>query len=538
VNIHSYPSAPEAQNAKVMTFWLRPSALRLRSSARCCIVLAGLAGCAVGPNFHRPQAPKDAGYSVAALPEKTTATPGPSGDAQQFVLGQDVDYRWWEAFGCPGINSLVERAFRVNATVRAAQAALRQAQEMVYAQQGYFWPSVGADYNFERQQLPGNTASSTAPGVQGNGQVLVPSGPAQPLIYNFQTAQLTVGFVPDVFGANRRKVESLDAQAQNQRFELEATYISLAANVVAAAIQEAATRAQLKATQEIIAHNEKSVAILRDKVEHGYASAVELATQELGLAQAKSQLPPLQKQFEQNRDLIRELVGNLPDQDVSETFELTSLQLPTELPLSLPSKIIEQRPDIRAAEESMRAANANVGAAIAAMLPQFTITATAGGMATQFNQLFAKGGPFWSLIGDASQPIFAGGTLWHTKKAADQALKQAAAQYQNTVLQAYQNVADTLHAVLTDADALAAAADAERAAKTAMDLAQKRLDNGYGDYLTELAAAVVYQQAVLTEVQARATRLGDSAALYQALGGGWWNRKTGPGAEHPELTGR
>jgi NodT family efflux transporter outer membrane factor (OMF) lipoprotein len=500
-----------------MTLWLRLSAL----------FCAILAGCAVGPNFHRPQAPKDARYTVAPLPDKTTSTPGPSGDAQQFIMGRDVDYRWWEAFGSPGINSLVERAFRVNPTVRAAQAALRQAQEMVYAQQGYFWPSVGADYNFERQKLPGNTATTAAPGVQGSGQVLAPSGPAQPLIYNFQTAQLTVGFVPDVFGENRRKVESLDAQAQNQRFELEATYISLASNVVAAAIQEASTRAQLQATRQIIAHNEKSVAILHDKYEHGYASAVDLATQELQLAQAKSQLPPLQKQFEQNRDLIRELVGNLPDEDVSETFELTSLKLPTELPLSLPSKIIEQRPDIRAAEESMRSANANVGAAIAAMLPQFTITATAGGTASQFSRLFAKGGPFWSVIGDASQPIFEGGTLWHTKKAADQALEQAAAQYQSTVLQAYQNVADALHAVVTDADALAAAAEAEQAANTAMDLAQKRLDNGYGDYLTELAAAMVYQQAVLTEVQARATRLGDSAALYQALGGGWWNRTNG-----------
>lgn len=504
-----------------MTFSLRPSALSG-------IVLAGLAGCAVGPNFHRPQPPNDAGYTVAPLPDKTTATPGPSGDAQQFVAGQDVDYRWWEAFGSPGINSLVERAFRVNPTVRAAQAALKQAQEMVYAQQGYFWPSVGADYNFERQKLPGNTASSTAPGVQGNGQVLVPSAPAQPLIYNFQMAQLTVGFVPDVFGGNRRKVESLDAQAQMQRFELEATYISLASNVVAAAIQEASTRAQLKATQEIIAHNRKSVDILRDKFKNGYASAADLATQELQLAQAQALLPPLQKQFEQNRDLIRELVGNLPDQDVSETFELASLKLPTELPLSLPSKIIEQRPDIRAAEESMRSANANVGAAIAAMLPQFTITGTAGGMAAQFGDLFAKGGPFWTLIGDASQPIFQGGTLWHTKRAADEALKQAAAQYQSTVLQAYQNVADTLHAIVADADALTAAFEAERAAKTAMDLAQKRLDNGYGDYLAELAAAMVYQQAVLTEVQARATRLGDTAALYQALGGGWWNRKTGP----------
>ena len=504
-----------------MTPWLRPRVLS-------CVCLSSLAACAVGPNFHRPQAPKDAGYGVAPLPDKTTSTPGPSGDAQRFVMGQDVDYRWWEAFGSPGIDSLVERAFRVNPTVRAAQAALRQAQQMVYAQQGYFWPSVGADYTFERQKLPGNTASTAAPGIQGNGQVLVPSAPAQPLTFNFQTAELTVGFVPDVFGENRRKVESLDAQAQNQRFELEATYISLASNVVAAAIQEASTRGQLKATREIIAHNEKSVAILRDKFEHGYASAADLATQELQLAQAKSQLPPLQKQFEQNRDLIRELVGNLPDQDVSETFELESLKLPTDLPLSLPSKIIEQRPDIRAAEETMRSANANVGAAIASMLPQFTITGTAGGTATQFSDLFAKGGPFWSLIGEASQPIFQGGTLWHTKKAADEALKQAAAQYQNTVLQAYQNVADTLHAVITDADALAAAAEAERAAKTAMDLAQKRLDNGYGDHLAELAAAMVYQQAVLTEVQARAIRLGDSAALYQALGGGWWNRKTGP----------
>ncbi len=508
-----------------MTISLRPSALFVLAG------LASLAACAVGPNFHRPQAPKEAGYTVAPLPDKTTATPGPSGDAQQFVMGQDVDFRWWQAFGSAGIDALVERALRANPTVRSAQAALRQAQEMVYAQQGYFWPSVGAEYNFERQRLPGNTASTAAPGVQGNGQVLLPVAPAEPLTYNFQTAQLTVGFVPDVFGANRRKLESLDAQAQMQRFELEATYISLASNVVAAAIQEASTRAQLKATREIIAHNQKSVDILREKFKNGYASAVDLATQELQLAQATSQLPPLQKQFEQNRDLIRELVGNLPDEDVSETFELTSLSLPPGLPLSLPSKIIEQRPDIRAAEETMRSANANVGAAIAAMLPQFTITATAGGAATQFSQMFAKGGPFWTLIGDASQPIFQGGTLWHTKRAADQALKQAAAQYQNTVLQAYQNVADTLHAIVTDADALAAAAEAERAAKTAMDLAQRRLDNGYGDYLTELAAAMVYQQAVLTEVQARATRLGDTAALYQALGGGWWNRERPPAVE-------
>ena len=500
-----------------------------RSAVLSCLALTA---CAVGPSFHRPHAPADAGYSVAPLADKTAAAAGPSGDAQRFVMGQDVSYQWWQAFGSPGIDALVQRAFRANPTVRAAQAALRQAQEMVYAQEGYFFPSVGADYNFERQKVAGNLANSVAPGVQGNGQAIEPyqnSSPGtsihnQPLYYNFHTATLTVGFVPDVFGANRRKVESLDAQAQMQRFELEATYISLASNVVAAAIQEASTRAQLKATRDIIAHNEKSVALMRDKLEHGYATAVDLASQELELAQARALLPPLEKQFEQNRDLIRELVGNLPDQDVSETFELESLTLPAQLPLSLPSNIIRQRPDVRAAEENMRCANANVGAAIAAMLPQFNITGTAGGTATQFGQMFASGGPFWTLIGDVSQPIFQGGTLWHTKRAADEALKQAAAQYQSTVLQAYQNVADTLHAILSDADTLAAAAQAERAAQATLSLARKRMDSGYGDYLSELAAAVVYQQAVLTEVQARAARLGDTAALYQALGGGWWNR--------------
>jgi NodT family efflux transporter outer membrane factor (OMF) lipoprotein len=491
------------------------------------LLAAAVAGCAVGPNFHEPKAPADAGYTATPLPSATSATSGIVGDAQTFVSGQDVSYKWWEAFGSPAIDSLVEKSFRANPTVKAAQAALKQAQEMVYAQQGYFFPTVGVDYNFERQKIAGNLGGND-PGPQGNGTVIQPSAPAAPVIFNMHTAEVTVGFTPDVFGANRRKVESLDAQAQMQRYELEATYISLASNVVAAAIQEASTRAQLKATKEIIDHNEKSLAIVRDKFNSGFATRVDLAAQELQLAQAKALLPPLQKQFEQNRDLIRELVGNLPNQDVAETFELESLTLPSQLPLSLPSKIIEQRPDIRAAEENLRSANANVGVAVAAMLPQFTITGVAGGTATQFSQIFSSGGPFWSLIGDAAQPLFQGGTLLHTKRAADQALRQAAAQYQNTVLQAYQNVADTLHAIVTDADALAAAVDAERAAKVAFDLAHQRMQGGYGDYLSELAAAMVYAQAALGEAQARATRLGDTAALYQALGGGWWNRGAVP----------
>jgi NodT family efflux transporter outer membrane factor (OMF) lipoprotein len=499
-----------------------------------------VAGCAVGPNFHRPAAPAGAGYTTAPLPEATASANVLGGDAQRFVMGQDVAFKWWEAFGSPALNSLVEQAFRANPTITAAQAALRQAQELVSAQRGYFYPTVAASYSFERQRLPGNTATSSAPGPQGDGQNIVPSAPAQPVIFNFQTAQLTVGYTPDVFGSNRRMVESLDAQAQMQRFELEATYVTLASNVVAAAIQEASTRAQIAATRRIIDDNEKSLQILLNKFKQGYAMRIDVAAQEAQLAQAQALLPPLEKQFEQTRDLIRALVGKLPNQEVEETFDLASLKLPQDVPLSLPSKIIEQRPDVRAAEEQLRSLNAQVGVAIAAMLPQFSISGALGGGATEFPWMFRSGGPFWNLIGGVTQPVFAGGTLLHTKRAADQALRQAAAQYQFAVLAAYQNVADTLHAMLSDADALAADLAAERAARITLDLTRERMQDGYTDYLSALAAEIVYQQALLNLIQAQATRFGDTAALYLALGGGWWNRSGtatsassgGPGPSH------
>jgi NodT family efflux transporter outer membrane factor (OMF) lipoprotein len=511
-----------------------------KSIARLVALLAGLgvaSGCAVGPNFHRPPPPagaavSGAGYAPQPLPDATASAHVLGGDAQRFVMGEDVSFKWWEAFGSPALNSLVEQAFRANPTIPAAQAALRQAQELVRAQQGYFFPTVAANYDFERQKLAGNLTGTSAPGAQGNGTAIsayqspspAPAPHNVPLYFNFQTAQLTVGFVPDVFGSNRRKVESMDAQAQMQRFELEATYVTLASNVVAAAIQEASTRAQIAATKEIINYDQKSLAILRDKLQLGYAMRINVALQEAQLAQAQALLPPLEKQFEQTRDLIRALVGKLPNQEVEETFELASLKLPQDLPLSVPAKIIEQRPDVRAAEQQLRSANAQVGVAIAAMIPQLSIAGTYGGTATVFSQMFSSGGPFWTLIGDVTQPLFAGGTLLHTKRAADQALRQAAAQYQETVLTAYQNVADTLHAMLSDADALKADLAAERAAKIAADLTREQMQDGYTDFLAELAAEIAYQQALLNLVQAEATRFGDTAALYQALGGGWWNR--------------
>ena len=486
---------------------------------------AALNGCAVGPQYHKPAAPPEAGYAPAALPETSASAPIHGGEAQHLIAGRDLPFEWWQSFQSPAVNSLVERAFKANPTIPAAQAALAQAQELVRAQRGFYYPSAGLGLQAERAKVAGNFTQGSSIGIEGNGDNLSePKAPASPLYYTLFTAGLNVGYVPDVFGSNRRQVESLAAQRDAQRFALEATYITLASNVVAAAIQEASVRAQIAATRQIIAADEESLKILRDQFRLGFAMRIDVALQEAALAQAEAQLPPLQTQFEQTRDLIRVLVGNLPNQEVPETVELDALQLPPELPLSLPAKIIEQRPDVRAAEAALHAANAQVGVAVAAMLPQFSISGTLGGTADQIPWLFRTGGSYWSLTSGVTQPLFEGGTLLHNKRAADAATKQAAAQYQNTVLTAYQNVADSLHASLSDAETLGGAVETENAAKVAYDLTRRQMELGYVNTLTLLIAETTYSEALIQRVQAQATRYGDTVALFQALGGGWWNR--------------
>lgn len=508
------------------------SAVRLSVIALLAVTSAAIAcGCAVGPRYHRPEAPANAGYAPTSLPETSSSAQVHGGEAQHFAMGRDIPFEWWELFQSPALDSLIKAAFKANPTIAAAQAALRQARELVYAQQGFFYPTVSAEFQAERHKVSGNTNASSTIGVQGNGVDLLPAAEDPnhephnlPSYYTFYTAELSVGFVPDVLGGNRRQVESLAAQRDAQRFALEATYITLASNVVGAAIQEASLRAQIRATQEIIEADEKSLKILRDQFRLGFAMRIDVAAQEAVLAQVRATLPPLQKQLEQTRDLMRALVGELPDAE-KPTFELDALQLPPEMPLSLPAKIIEQRPDVRAAEAQLHAANAAVGVAVAAMLPQFSITGEYGGNATQIPWMFRSGGPFWSLYGDVNQPIFQGGTLLHQERAAKQALKQAAAQYQSAVIEAYQNVADTLHISLSDADALSADVEAEKSAKVTYELTRRQAEIGYVDILTLLGTETAYQQTLLTRVQAQATRYGDTVALFQALGGGWWNRK-------------
>jgi len=487
--------------------------------------------CAVGPDYRRPAVPAVAGYATTTLPDATAATPAiAGGDSQRLVAGLDVSWQWWTLYGSPTLDELVAQAFKRNPSIVEAQAALKQAQELVSAQRGFFFPTIGAGYTFQRQKVAGNLANSVAPGVQGNGtNIQAYQNPNtspynEPLYYNLQTAQLTVGYTPDVFGSNWRQVESLEAQAQAQRFTLEAAYMTLASNIVSAVVQEAALREQLEAVQAIIEANRSSLEILQRQQQQGFVMRADVAAQEAQYAQALALLPPLEKQLEQTRDLIRALAGTTPDQDVAAGFRFESLHLPQELPLSVPSRIIEQRPDVRAAEALLHSANAQLDVAIAARLPQFSIDGTLGGTATEFAQMFQAGGPFWNIVYGLTQPVFEGGTLLHRQRAARQALIQAAAEYQQTILTAYENVADALHAIYSDADGLKAAQRNEDAARVQLEIAQRQLDAGLVYQLFLLQAQEAYQQAVLARIQAQALRFGDSAALFVALGGGWWNR--------------
>lgn len=494
------------------------------------IALVFLGGCAAGPDFKRPAPPVATGYSPKPMVNYTVSADALGGVSQHFDPKKDIPYDWWELFKSTELNNLVEQAFKANPDIKAVQAALHQAQEYVAAQQGYFYPTIGANYSFSRTKLAGNNGGN-APGIQNNGDNLQtysnPSGPAPyngPIYYNYHTAQFTVGFVPDVFGLNRRQVESLQAQADIQRFQLEASYITLASNVVAAAIQEASLRAQIAAMEKVVSINKENLAIMQAQEKQGYLSELVVSAQVSALSQSEQALIPMRLQLEQTRDMIRALAGGSPDKDVPETFRLSELQLPQELPLSLPSKLVEQRPDVRAAEEQLHAASAQYGVSIANLMPQFSIAGDVGGMAPTPGWMFKGGGGFFDLASNVAYTIFDGGTLRAQSRAARDAMTQAGAQYRSTVIAALQNVADTLHAIQSDAAALQEASKNEQAMLKARDMMRVQYETGYVSYQTLLAADQNYQQSIITLSQAQANRFGDTAALYQALGGGWWNR--------------
>jgi NodT family efflux transporter outer membrane factor (OMF) lipoprotein len=484
----------------------RPTCTRIFGAIGAFVSAAAVSGCAVGPDFHPVAAPEVSGYTSKPLPAHTASADVIGGDPQSLQSGGDIPGQWWSLFHSAQLDRLVDEALEANPNVTAAQAALREANESAAAEKGYLYPSVTAGVSGIRER---RLFYKTG----------VPNGISSP--FNLLNVGVNVSYTLDVFGGIRRQVEAANAQSEYQQFQLEATYLTLTADVVTAAIQEASLRGQISATNKLINDERDQLGIVQNEFDLGGASQADVAAQQTTLSQTEATLPPLNKQLQSEQDLLRLLTGHFPGDDVGTDFELSELLLPQKLPLSLPSQLVEQRPDVRQFQALLHVASAEVGVATANMLPQFTIS---GGLGTYAAEGVNPAILAWSVAAGVAQPIFEGGTLKHRRRAAIEAYNQALAEYRYTVLVAFQNVADSLHAIETDADALKADAIAERSAAESFRLARDQYQAGYIPYLSLLVAENSYQQTIISLVQAEAGRFADTAALFQALGGGWWNR--------------
>jgi NodT family efflux transporter outer membrane factor (OMF) lipoprotein len=487
-------------------------AIRLLLSWRAAALLAAIstamlgAGCAVGPDYKQPEPPQADGYTAQPLPGATAAVADlPGGAAQVFAPGTPVPARWWTAYGCPALDALVEEAFKANPTVQSAQAALREAHENVLAAWGLLLPAADATASAERLRL--------------SGAQFGPSSPS--FVYNLYNASVNISYALDLWGGARRELESLRAQRDYEGYVLEGTYLTLASNVVTTAIAEASLRAQIDATEHLVQASARRLEVVKTQLRLGGASSADVLAEAAQLAQDRATLPGLRDQLEKQRSLLATLLGRVPSDQPPVQFQLGDLHLPESLPLSLPSDLVNQRPDVRQQEELLHEASAQVGVATANMLPQISLTAAVGGSSTLPESLFQAANRTWSVGAGVSQPLFHGGKLLHQRRAAVAAYEQALADYRAAVLTAFRNVADTLRALSDDADALSAQSDAATTAAASLALTDRQYSLGAVSFLTLLNAQRAENQAHILLIQAQAARYADTAALFQALGGGW-----------------
>ncbi|MEF3365241.1 efflux transporter outer membrane subunit [Methylocystis sp. 9N] len=487
-----------------------------------------LPGCAVGPDFLGPPTPEGAGYTSGKFSPVTQSAAAAAGASQRLVSGRDVPGDWWRLFRSKQISALVTEALENHPNIAAAEAALRQARETTEADVASFFPQSTLTQSVARQQI-------TTAQFGGFAQSSAASGPTA-LLYTLHNSNVAVSFTPDVFGKTTRTVESDFAGAEYQRFQLEATYLALTANVVTAAITDSSYASQIKVTRDLIAAYQKQLDILEKRFELGAVSAADVVSEKALVAQAQATLPPLEKARAQTRNQLMAYLGRFPNDDKGEAIDIEHLHLPRDLPLSLPSNLVRQRPDVLSAETQLHQASANVGVATANMLPQLTLTGNGGSQAGNFSQLFWPQTSVYNLATQLAGQAFDAGRLFHQREAKLAALEQAEAQYRATVISAFQNVANALQAIKHDAETLRSQVAAEKAAAESLDISEAQYAAGSTTYTTVLNAEQTLLSARLNRVQAQAARFSDTAALMQALGGGWWNRLDETPASLPKPT--
>jgi NodT family efflux transporter outer membrane factor (OMF) lipoprotein len=468
------------------------------------LVLCSILGCAVGPNFVRPKPLPIESYTTGTTP---TATIPADGKAQHFEQDAKIVADWWRLFNSPKLDAVVKEAIAKNQSLQAAQASLRQSQENLRAGYGIFYPQIDAGFDATRQKF--------SPAHFG--------GSGSSSIFNLFTLSATISYALDVFGGERRAVESLGAQVDFQHYTVVGTYLALSGNIVNTVVAQAAYREQIKATEEIISSQREQTKITEAQAQAGLVPYANLFSLQSQLAALEATLPPLRQKLSQTEHLLATLVGRTPAEWAPQQVELADLTLPGELPITLPSQFVRQRPDILAAEAQLHVASADIGVATAALFPSFTLNGSYGAESTATNNLLKSGSNVWSLGANISAPLFHGGTLWFKRKAALEGYQQAQALYRQTVLSAFAQVADTLRALEHDAELVQAQSRALSAAKEALRLIQANYQAGTANYVQVLIANGQYYQAKIGYLQAQAQRYQDTAALFVALGGGWWN---------------
>jgi NodT family efflux transporter outer membrane factor (OMF) lipoprotein len=476
-----------------------------------------LGACAVGPDFQRPDAAHGGSYVESPLPATVGGAPESTVTEQNLRVGNDLARDWWTLYRSDALNQFVSQALSGNATLAGAAAALRQAQENLAASRGSLFPSVNATGLAERERASGAGFGQNTPGNA----------------FSLYNVGINVSYTLDLFGGVRRQIEAAQAQVDYQENQYRATQLALTANIVTAVIREAQLREQVQALREVEKLQRAGLVIVDRRFALGAVTRTDVLTQRTALAQTVAAISPLEKQRAQVRHQLATYAGKTPTEMDLAAFDVAHLELPVDVPVSVASDLVRQRPDILAAESLLHAASAQVGVATANLYPQITLGGTYGSVALSPSALFKPASAAWGLTGNIAQPIFHGGSLLAQRRAAIAAFDQAAAAYRQTVLTAFQNVADSLQALQFDAQALAAQSDAYTQAKAAADLAQRQFDTGAASYLGLLTAQQQFQQSAVNVVQARADRLADTAALFQSLGGGWWNEAAAQPAPKP-----
>jgi NodT family efflux transporter outer membrane factor (OMF) lipoprotein len=503
------------KSLSINTMWCHRQASRITVCLSTVGAICVLAGCTVGPRYRAPAPPTVTTYTPESQPSSTFAATGPAGSAQHLNPAMDIPAQWWTLFQSPELDRLVREALANSPTLAQATARLEQAQEEANARTGATrYPSVSASISAQREQV--DLATFGVP---------FPSPPP----FGLLNGSVAVSYALDLFGANRRLVEGLNAQVEYQNWQLQGARLMLAGNVVSAAIRQAQLRSQIDLTRQMLSLQQQQLAITERRVQAGGLAPYNVSQQRTLVEQTRAAIPALEQQLDVVNHQLAVLIGKSPAEAQIEAISLDTLHLPEDLPVSLPSSLVRQRPDIRAAESLMHQASANVGVATANLYPQITLSASGGGIGTSFTQ----GGPVWSIGGALAQPIFNGGALRAEKRKAMAAYEEAGANYQQVVLLAFEQVADTLRAVDHDAQTLQARSEASAQAESTYNTASQRYLAGGISQLSLIDAQRQYLLTAIDRTNAAASRYSDSAVLFQALGGGWWNE---PQATKPAST--